>query len=91
MLVVFDAGTCTLAAASPAVTSAAQCAAPALTWLGDATSAATAYNFTGPSCIYPSKAVCLIPAMLQVACTVEAQLQHLPGPCPLQDSQLGRV
>lgn len=58
-------GTCALAAAAPALASAQQCAAPALDWLGSATKASSAYNFTAASCSYPSEAP---PHPTQAAC-----------------------
>lgn len=50
-----SAGTCSLAADPTPPVGRDQCAAAALSWVGDASKAALAYNYTGPTCNYGSK------------------------------------
>lgn len=49
------AGTCSLAADATPPVARDQCAAAALSWVGDVGKAALAYNYTGPTCNYGSK------------------------------------
>lgn len=48
------AGSCSLAADPTPPVARDQCAAAALSWVGDAGKAALAYNYTGPTCNYGS-------------------------------------